>query len=351
MKKNKKAKFSIPYNPFLDKEELIQFISFLKENKDNIFDVYTTSYLPPFTKDAMGINSLEINSQIIVNAYIIQSETGIPVSLTFNNFCVSPSYENYKEFILNLKQLKKFYTLTIPHTSWLKFGLREEMKKFVENSDKILIKNTILWKLKDPSEIYKQFEAGFDYINLDRTLLRNVDLIKEIDEARKIAEKKFGKKLYLSLLINEGCEGNCPIQNDHFIYNNNREKNEPTFFNSDLRKISCEKFDNENPKLYKLKSANIIQDFREIDYYSQWIDSFKLHGRENKNVFYSSLKLIENYKNNEIDIGIKSILMDKYDEYRNFVRNCKFKCYKCNYCEEVIQKNNFKKIKLNLKGE
>jgi hypothetical protein len=277
-----KVKFSIPYNPFLDKEELIQFISFLKENRDLIFDVYATAYIPPFTKDAMGINTPEINTQLLINAYVIQSETGIPVSLTFNNFCVSPSYKNYLIFLENLKRLKKFYVLTIPHTSWLKFGLKEEMKKIVKEPDKILIKNTILWKLKDPAEIYKQFEAGFDYINLDRTLLRNVDLIKEIDEARKIAEKKLGRKLYLSLLINESCEGNCPVQNDHFVYNNNREETEPTFFHSELRKISCEKFDNENPKLYKLKSANIVQDFRELEYYAQWIDSFKLHGRENK---------------------------------------------------------------------
>jgi hypothetical protein len=67
------------------------------------------------------------------------------------------------------------------------------------------------------------------------------------------------------------------------------------------------------------------------------------------NVFYNSLKLIENYKNKEIDLDLKAILKEYYDEYRNYIHKCKFRCYKCDYCEKVLEKANQVKFNFNLR--
>ena len=79
------------------------FYPFLERNKDWIYDIYFTCRVPPFTQDAMGSIILdEFKDAVFENAMFIQETLGIKVSATFNNFNVSPKYENYKMFVENL---------------------------------------------------------------------------------------------------------------------------------------------------------------------------------------------------------------------------------------------------------
>ena len=79
--------FSVPINQKLSEQQFYEFVSFCREYKDYIYDLYFTCRMPPFTQDAMGdiIESQEDAVQVIETALHIQNTTGIKVSATFNN--------------------------------------------------------------------------------------------------------------------------------------------------------------------------------------------------------------------------------------------------------------------------
>ena len=61
------------------------------------------------------------------------------------------------------------------------------------------IKNTILREVTKPNEIVSLASAGFHYINLDRDVMRDRDLLLRIMDAKKYCEEK-GNPIKLSLL-------------------------------------------------------------------------------------------------------------------------------------------------------
>lgn len=343
----KLAKFSIPYFPGLSPTEINEmFIPFLIRNKPVINDVYITCRIPPFTQDAMGTKFTDSDNDILItNALAIQEATGIPVSATFNNIHVSPRYTNYLIFIEKFKPLyeRGIRSVTLPFTSWL---LWEDLKKAFPD---LYIKNTILHDVKEAYEVANLFEAGFEYVNLDRRLMRFEDRLKEIKEVRDIYEIKLNKKLKLSLLYNESCAGTCPIQQDHYTYNvhNNSLSQPDNFFMSDMDRISCSVY--ENDPSYVLKMSNIPSYLTEISRLSNYVDVFKMHGRENKNVFMNSLSIVEAYKNADIIHDEFKTVFKKYNisnkkikGWLSIISNCQFKCYKCNVCETLIHGKNDK---------
>ena len=342
MKSLNTLKFSLPLYPDLDSGYIEnELIPYLIENKNNIHDIYFTTRMPPFDQDAMGtIFSDEDIMSMIGNAIIIQQKTGITVSAVFNNKFISPSYDNMVIFINHFKMLYSIgvRSVTIPFTSWLMFG--DIQREFPD----LIIKNTVLHALDEPRQVYDTFMSGFEYVNLDRNLMRNQTKLQEIDEARKVAEKKLNKKLYLSLLYNENCIGNCPIQEEHFLYNvnNNLETQSETFFNSKMNCISCTVWEKED-KAYKFKKSNVIHDKGFIGGLDM-IDVFKLHGRESKNVFTNSLGIIERFR---LDLPIYDefhLLKDKlnipdntFREWIDYTKNCNFDCWKCEKCDDLIR--------------
>ena len=337
-----KQTFSLPLYPDLTSEYIeSELIPYIIENKEVIYDIYFTVRIPPFNQDAMGtIFSEDDIVSMIGNALIIQETTGVMVSAVFNNKFISPNYNNLQTFITHLKPLYNMglRSITIPFTSWLMFG--EIQKEFPD----MFIKNTVLWALDEPRQVYDAFMNGFDYVNLDRNLMRNQNKLKIIDEARKAAETKLGKKLYLSLLFNESCVGNCPIQEEHYLYNsnNNLETQPDVFFNSAMNKISCTEWE-KNDKAYKFKKSNIPYSQSFIDGLSM-IDVFKLHGRESKNVFNNSIGIIERFRLGEPIYDEFHMLKDKYNvsdkqfaEWIEITKNCNFDCWKCDECDKLTK--------------
>ena len=114
----------------LNEQQFIHvFYPFLEKHKDWIYDIYFTCRVPPFTQDAMGsIITEDFRDAVFENAMYIQETLGIKVSATFNNFNVSPKYENYKTFVENLRPLyeKGLRSMTIPHGHWVAMGLKKE---------------------------------------------------------------------------------------------------------------------------------------------------------------------------------------------------------------------------------
>lgn len=337
----KSKNFSLPINPKLSSEfALGTLIPFLKQHKDSIFDLYFTCRMPPFEQDAMGDVFVSDPKQTTFDALYISKESGIPLSATFNNIYVRPSQKNLDVFIENFKPLydKGIRIVTLPHTIWVSTG--QIQKEFPE----LYIKNTILREVRQANEIVSLAKAGFHYINLDRDLMRDHTALLEIKEAKDYCES-IGKSIKLSLLVNETCWGGCPIMVEHYHYNNTRTDKDPQFFNDPISRNSCSKWEVIDPS-HSLKAGNLPPwkaDWEE--FIDLGIDVFKLHGRESMMRLKESMDLIERWDNNEklmfplFNEYIEDISLQErpIDIWREKIKTCKFDCWKCNYCESVIE--------------
>ena len=334
--------FSIPINQKLSEEQFHEFVSFCHKYKDYIYDLYFTCRMPPFTQDAMGdiIKTQADVIQVIETALHIQKITGIKVSATFNNIQVQPSQENLDLFLNNFEQLYAagVRSATIPHTHWV--ATKQIQMRFPE----LQIKNTILRNVTRANEIAELAKAGFQYVNLDRDLMRDRDALKQ---CRRAADK-FGIKL--SLLGNEGCLGNCAMMDEHFQFNNMRGEG-PAYFLDSISRVSCPKWDVLDPSV-PLKTANIPpwrEDWVEL---LDYVDVFKMHGRESITQIYHTMDIVKRYANNEEflfnefeDYLSETNLQERpIDAWRKIIKNCKFDCWDCNFCDKVYEARSGKKL-------
>lgn len=324
--------FSVPVNPKLSPVQFNLYIKFLEEYKDWIYDLYFTSRMPPFIQDAMGDVFIQGEISAIETALEIQNRLNIPISATFNNILIRPDQKNLDLFIHNFRQLYEagIRSATIPHTHWLMTN--QIQTEFPE----LFIKNTILRNPNTAGEVAKLAEAGYHYVNLDRDLMRDRDLLEKM---RKV-KQKYGIKL--SLLANEGCLGGCPVMDEHFHFNNSRFGNTPQYFNDPISRVSCPKWDKEDLST-PLKTANFTpwrEDWLEL---LEYVDVIKMHGRESSSKLFETISIIQNFANN------KEILFDTFKEYiedtnlvekpifawRKKIKNCKFDCWDCNFCDRI----------------
>ena len=335
-----KRVFSLPINPKLSEEFVTNtFLPFLKEYREYILDLYFTCRIPPFDQDAMG-DCFTVNEALIESACYISNQSDIPLSATFNNIWVRPDQKNLDLWI---KEFAPVYNsgvrvVTLPHTSWVSTG--QIQAAFPE----LFIKNTILREVTKPSEIVSLAEAGFNYINLDRDLMRDQEQLIRIRKAKDYC-KFLGKPVMLSMLVNETCWGGCPIMPEHYQYNSTRTKDDPIFFASPISRVSCSTWDIEHPEA-DLKQANLPpwrDDWEEM--LELGIDTFKLHGRESMMRLQESMDLIKRwadneeymfpeYKKYEKQLQMKESPLKKW---RAKIKTCKFDCWDCNYCEAVVE--------------
>lgn len=339
--------FSLPVNPKLDKIFVDSvLIPWLTKYKPYIRDLYFTCRMPPFNQDAMGDVFNGDTRQLVFNSVVIARETEIPLSATFNNIYVRPDQENLDLFIHNFRPLYEMGVkiATIPHTSWVATGLIQD--QFPE----LFIKNTILRNVSKANEIVSLAKAGFNYINLDRDLMRDRDAILRIKEAKEYCAS-IGKPVELSLLANEGCWGGCSMMDEHYHFNNTRNGETPQYFMDPISSNSCSKWDIEDNSS-ALKAAN-LPPWREdwIEFLDLGIDVFKMHGRENAMRLKESMDIVERWVKEE------ELLFPEFDEYmedlkvedtpinrwREKIKTCQFDCWDCNYCEAVVDSHLKKK--------
>jgi hypothetical protein len=334
------AIFSLPINPKLN-EDFVEdtFIPFLLDHKHLIFDLYFTCRMPPFLQDAMGDTFVGDIRDTTFNALYISDKTGIPLSATFNNPYVIPNQENLDSWINNFRGLyeRGVKIVTIPHTSWMLTG--QIQKEFPE----LYVKNTILREVSKANEVVSLAKAGFNYVNLDRDLMRDKEQLIRLKEAKEYCAS-IGFPVRFSMLANEGCWGGCPIMPEHYHYNNTRRPDNPQYFNDSISRVSCSLWDEKDPAS-SLKAANLPPwkgDWEEM--FDLGIDVFKMHGRENAMRLNESMDIIRRWKENDdllfpqfnTYIEDTSLTERPIDIWREKIKSCKFDCWDCNYCDSVI---------------
>lgn len=336
--------FSIPLNFKLSEQEFNFFYEFCSRNRDWISDIYFTSRIAPFEQDAMGdVFSIKEESDVTIEAALnIQKYLGIPVSATFNNISLPPTQTNLDTFIINFKRLYDagVRIATIPHTHWMATG---QIKRAFPD---LFVKNTILRDVRTANEIVALAQVGFDYINLDRDLMRDRDTLLRLKQAKSWIKEHLGKDIQYSLLANEGCLGACPMMVEHFEYNNSRTPSQPQYFNDPISRVSCPKWDVKDPAV-ALKTANFSPWKEDWDeYFELGIDVFKMHGRESVQRLVETMNLIERYISNEdiLDPSFEQWTKETgvagraINLWREKIKNCKFDCWECQYCDKVYEK-------------
>lgn len=334
--------FSVPLNPKLNQDQYVNFFNWLLAHKDYIRDVYFTSRIRPFVQDAMGDIFIkeEYHKDVIEAALFIQDNLGIPVSATFNNIEVPATQQNLDLFIKNFSPLyeRGIRNATIPHTHWMATG---QIKAAFPD---LYVKNTILREVHTGQEVVNLAGYGFDYINLDRDLMRDRDALLQIKKAKKYIKDKTGKDIAISLLANEGCSGGCSMMVEHFQFNNTRSGDRPQYFNDPISRVSCKKWEVEDPAVF-LKMANFPPWKADWDEFIDelGIDSIKMHGRESIDRLNDTMNIISNYAQG------KEILFEGFEKYleetnlvekpiniwREKIKNCKFECWDCHYCDKI----------------
>ena len=334
-----KKLFSLPINPKLNENTVNdEFIPWLEQHKEYIFDLYFTCRMPPFLQDAMGDTFQNDIRETTINALYIADKVGIPLSATFNNLYVLPTQKNLDIWIENFYPLydRGIRIVTLPHTTWMLTG--QIQRAFPE----LYVKNTILREVTKANEVVELAKVGFNYVNLDRDLMRDHDQLKRLKEAKEYCAS-IGKPVKFSMLSNEGCWGGCPIMPEHYQYNSNRTPNDPQYFNDSISRVSCSKWDIERPSA-ALKAANLPpwkEDWAEM--LELGIDVFKMHGRENAVRLRESMDIIERWANDETllfpefndYIEDTSMAERPIDIWRDKIKTCKFDCWDCHYCEDV----------------
>jgi len=333
-----KKVFSIPLNPFVNQKFFEDdFYPFLEKNKDYIYDIYFTSRIAPFNQDAMGAYIRESDSKVLIeNALCIQQDLGIQVSATFNNINISPKFDNYKLFIKSFSSLYDMgvRSATIPHAHWVALGLKK-------NFPKLKIKNTILRKVQTAQDYVLAAKQGFDYVNIDRVLMRDLEELKQIKRAQSYVEKEFGRTVETALLTNEGCFGRCPMMDEHYSYNNLKTKDDLPYFKHEISKVTCEYKWEKEINAFFFKAATMPPFKDEYDEFLSLVDVLKMHGRDNLNRLQETMQIIDNYASgNNLLQGDNSMFLDGVDHvelksWRKKIKTCRFQCWDCNYCDAL----------------
>ena len=349
----KRKIFSIPLNPYTTADDFKNiFVPFLIKHRDWIYDVYFTSRIPPFLQDAMGaVFKEEQLVQMFQNALALQEATGVRVSATFNNVNVPPTQENLEIFVSNLKFLYDagLRSMTQPHNHWMMTGIFKE--KFPE----LQVKNTVLKRVASAQDFWNAAEMGYDYVNIDRILLRDETTLDNIKRAQLKFQEEHGRYVPVALLANEGCRGKCPAMDEHYTVNNSSGSKQPgtdkPYFFQQISKNTCPKWRLEDAA-YSFKMANIPPYRVDVERILEKVDIIKMHGREGFGLLNDTIRFIESYVDgaDELhDISVRNQIDDLQVKpgvlkaWREKIRDCKFECWDCHLCDKLVESAQKKK--------
>ena len=324
-----------------------------------------------------NVMGVEASDEQIDNLFKIQEEFGIEISLTINQLNVPVEiFYSKNNRVINafLQWLQDFYdrglrSCTLANNHLMRTGFLH--KQFPE----MKWKNTVNQQVSTAQQVLDYLYLGYNIIQLDRSLNRNVDELKKI----KVAVEKFKNKyperyVETCLLVWEDCMPSCPFKREHDdlqIYHQ-----EIVYWESDLGVQTCNRWRNTRGISTIPRSGNncfwsSIDTFKE---YAELVDIFKYSGRlmnvvpvnDNGNMQFGWLagnnavssfsEIIENtlepfllwhpgvgiFTNLETNMKvIKEHLKDSVwmtDEGKKLeakLKNCKNQCYQCNLCERT----------------
>ena len=297
----------------------------------------------------------------------IQNELGINISLTLNSMDTSP------DLLYDVKVLKKFIgyinkfykkglrVITISDIHLIKTGILQREFPLLK------FKNTVNHKIIDVQSFVNFCNLGYDYIQLDRSLNRDIVELKKIKEINK----KYNKKIYL--LSSEFCMYNCPFKSEHDNIND-KIISAHAYFDGDTKRshISCDNWRTAKYSALPRTGVDLIlKDKEALDEYLDLVDVLKFSGRlvnidhikdEELCLYLEGESSLEDKANKKLKSRIrithsKQITnQDKvYDtkigeQLLDTLKTCKNECISCHLCEKAFNIDSFDSL-IELNGD
>lgn len=325
-----------------------------------------------------NVMGVEASDQQVTSLLRLQQEFGLEISLTVNqlNIPVEIFYSrNDRVVIAFVRWLQDFYdrgvrSCTLANGHMMRAGVLQnafpEMKW----------KNTVNQHVSSAQQVLDYLYLGYNVIQLDRSLNRNVDELKRIKDAVEGFKSKYPKThVKTCLLVTEGCMPFCPFKREHDDLQIHHRK--VAYRDSRVATLSCARW------LGVLGSCTVPRSgtncywtsadtFRE---YAELVDVFKHSGRLRTDVpgedsgrvrfgwstgnhaVNSFSEILENglepvhiwllgagvFPDGDTDLGsVREALKDSpfmTPEARMLeqkLKNCRSQCYKCHLCERTF---------------
>ena len=266
--------------------------------------------------DVMGKNASDLQ---IDNLFKIQEKWGIPASLTLNQethpteILIDPDIK--KQFV---NFIGEFYerglrVCTISNIHLMGTGILQ--KNFPEMN----WKNTVNHIVGNPQQMVDLHVLGYNYIQFDRQLNRNMSQLRRMS---KVAKNR-GIKTYL--LASEGCMPFCPFKEEHDIVQPWIGSNQGKSYFGTLNSISCNKwrFPDRWGQPPRIGTSCVWDNNERFDKYNELVDVFKFSGRLIKMMgVVPESKAVWSYvdKPNDV-IFVGKCFKDVYDNGQGFLSN------------------------------
>jgi len=188
--------------------------------RDNIHDIYFGKY---FNYEFNGQHKrcgnpmgVEANDEQIDYLFRVQEEFGIEISLTFNTIEV-PHEVAFDQRIRSqfVEWIGGYYdrglrSCTMSSEHILRMGILQE------RCPDMRWKSTVNQLVSDAQQFIDYAYLGYNTINLDRSLNRNIKELKRIRKAQNYLNSLNPEKKVLTiLLVAEACIYNCPFKKEH----------------------------------------------------------------------------------------------------------------------------------------
>ncbi|MEL7563187.1 hypothetical protein [Dehalogenimonas sp. 4OHTPN] len=267
--------------------------------RDEIFDIYFgkvfrykyrgqevyDSYARQHDIAYGNVMGVEASDTQIDNLFRIQREFGIEISLTINqlNIPVEMFYSSDSRVAgAFLDWLGAFYhrglrNCTLANNHLMRTGLLQRRFPGMK------WKNTVNQQVSSAQQVLDYLYLGYDVIQLDRSLNRNIDELKRVKDAVEGYRSKHpGRDVKTSLLVWEDCLPSCPFKREHDdlqIY-----LRQVNYWDSDLGALTCRRWtDQQGGAMLPRFGANCywtgVETFAE---YAGLVDIFKYSGRLSK---------------------------------------------------------------------
>jgi collagenase-like PrtC family protease len=322
-------KFSIGYN------HDIRFLDLLEDYRDNLEAVYfpiPNSYMgsgrnyfqnESYPREIPSIikkcNSLHIKSQLLINA------TCGGESMLRKGF-----FSRILNYVKKLKVIG-LKSIVVANPVYLK-----EFRRKIKSID---IETSVNCYLKSVDHALYLKYLGADVLTVDRSINRNISLIREI-------KKK--SRLKIRILLNEGCLKNCPFRCLHYnLISHGVPKSQHTIKNVFPGRFGISIFQKYPVEVFRIPFIPP----EELKKYSEVIDYFKLTTRSFKT--RDIKQCLDAYINQKFSGNLLEILDGPCLRYYDYIdydfmkknnifrmtNNCMLDCKSCNYyCERAVEK-------------
>jgi hypothetical protein len=250
-----------------------------KYQEQELWDGYRKSHEVNYG-NVMGV---EASDAQIDHLFKIQAEFGIEISLTINqlNVPVELFYAKDRRVLgAFVEWLRTFYdrglrSCTLANNHLMRTGLLQKM--FPE----MKWKNTVNQQVSNAQQVLDYLYLGYNVIQLDRSLNRNLNELKRIKEAVDSYKLNFPKKYVKTcMLVWEDCWPQCPFKREHDDLQIYHKKID--YWLSDFGSLTCTRWRDEESGRSSLPRSGTNCYWVSPDTFKKYadlVDIFKFSGR------------------------------------------------------------------------